>query len=36
MNTTQAVARMREELGQFEDVRELVQFIETAKRGIVK
>lgn len=36
MNTSQAVERMREELGQSEDVRELVQFIETAKRGIVK
>jgi UDP-N-acetylglucosamine acyltransferase len=36
MNTSQAIERMREELGQSEDVQELVQFIETAKRGIVK
>jgi UDP-N-acetylglucosamine acyltransferase len=36
MNTSQAIERMREELGQSEDVQELVQFIEKAKRGIVK
>ena len=36
MNTSQAVARMREELKESEDVRELVRFIETAERGIVK
>ena len=36
LNTSQAVGRMREELLDSEDVRELVRFIETAERGIVK
>jgi UDP-N-acetylglucosamine acyltransferase len=36
LNTSQAIARMREEMGDSEDVRELVRFIETAERGIVK
>jgi UDP-N-acetylglucosamine acyltransferase len=36
LNTSQALARMREELRESEDVRELVRFIETAERGIVK
>jgi UDP-N-acetylglucosamine acyltransferase len=36
MNTTQALAEMRKSLGDSEDVRELIQFIETAERGIVK
>jgi len=35
-NTSQAVAEMREKLGESEDVRELIRFIEAAKRGIVK
>lgn len=36
MNTTQAVAEMRKSLGDSEDVQELIRFIETAERGIVK
>jgi UDP-N-acetylglucosamine acyltransferase len=35
-NTSQAVAEMREKLGESEDVRELIRFIEAAERGIVK
>jgi UDP-N-acetylglucosamine acyltransferase len=36
MNTTQALAKMRETLGDWTDVQELIQFIEAAERGIVK
>ena len=36
MNTTQALAKMRESLGDSEDVQELIRFIETAERGVVK
>jgi len=36
MNTTQALAEMRKSLGDSDDVRELIRFIETAERGIVK
>ena len=36
MNTTQAVAEMRKSLGKSEDVKELIEFIETAERGIIK
>ena len=36
MNTTQALAEMRKSLGESEDVQELIRFIETAERGIVK
>ena len=36
MNTTQALAKMRKSLGDSEDVQELIDFIETADRGIVK
>jgi UDP-N-acetylglucosamine acyltransferase len=36
MNTTQALAKMKETLGDSNDVRELIQFIESAERGIVK
>jgi UDP-N-acetylglucosamine acyltransferase len=36
MNTSQALAAMRKSLGDSEDVRELIRFIETAERGIVK
>ena len=36
LNTSQAIARLREEMGDSEDVRELVRFVETAERGIVK
>jgi UDP-N-acetylglucosamine acyltransferase len=36
MNTSQALAEMRKSLGESEDVRELIRFIETAERGIVK
>jgi UDP-N-acetylglucosamine acyltransferase len=36
MNTTQALAEMGKTFGESEDVRELIRFIETAERGIVK
>jgi UDP-N-acetylglucosamine acyltransferase len=36
MNTSQALAEMRRSLGESEDVQELIRFIETAERGIVK
>jgi UDP-N-acetylglucosamine acyltransferase len=36
LNTSQALAEMRAALADSADVRELVQFIETAERGIVK
>ena len=36
MNTSQALAEMRKSLGESEDVQELIRFIETAERGIVK
>ena len=36
MNTTQALAEMRARFADSEDVRELVKFIQTAERGIVK
>lgn len=36
MNTSQAVAEMRKSLGNSEDIQELIQFIETSERGIVK
>jgi UDP-N-acetylglucosamine acyltransferase len=36
MNTTQALAEIRKSLGDSEDVQELIRFIETAERGIVK
>lgn len=36
LNTTQAVARMRETLGASEDVKQLIEFIETSKRGFIK
>jgi UDP-N-acetylglucosamine acyltransferase len=36
MNTSQALEEMRKALGNSEDVRELIQFVETAERGIVK
>jgi UDP-N-acetylglucosamine acyltransferase len=36
MNTSQALVEMRKSLGDSEDVRELIRFIETAERGIVK
>ena len=36
MNTTQALAEMRAELAESADVQELIRFIETAERGIVK
>ncbi len=36
LNTTQALARMREELGGSEDVEHMVRFIESAERGIAK
>lgn len=35
-NTSQALAEMRETLADSPDVRELIQFIETSERGIVK
>jgi UDP-N-acetylglucosamine acyltransferase len=36
LNTSQALAEMRRKLGSSEDVLELIRFIETAERGIVK
>jgi UDP-N-acetylglucosamine acyltransferase len=36
LNTTQALAEMRAKLGETDDVQELIRFIETAERGIVK
>jgi len=33
MNTTQALAKMRESLGDFEDVQELIRFIETGRNA---
>jgi UDP-N-acetylglucosamine acyltransferase len=36
LNTNQALAEMRKSLGESADVAELIQFIETAERGIVK
>jgi len=36
MNTTQALAKMKETLNDSSDVQELIQFIESAERGIVK
>jgi len=36
MNTTQALAEMRSKLAGSDDVEELIRFIETAERGIVK
>src|SRR5512132_2583970 len=36
LNTTQAIARIREEIENIPEVDELMQFIETSKRGVVK
>ncbi|HXM94904.1 MAG TPA: acyl-ACP--UDP-N-acetylglucosamine O-acyltransferase [Candidatus Dormibacteraeota bacterium] len=36
MNTSQALAQMRDALGDSEDIQELIHFIEHAERGIVK
>lgn len=36
LNTSQALEKMRSLLGDSEDVQKLIQFIETAERGIVK
>lgn len=36
MNTSQALAKMKETLGEWTDVQDLIQFIESAERGIVK
>jgi len=36
LNTTQAVAELRAQFGDSEDVRELVEFIESSKRGVIK
>lgn len=35
-NTTQAIGELREILGKSEDVQELIRFVESAQRGIVK
>ena len=35
-NTTQALEEMRRELGNSEDVKEMIEFVEKAERGIVK
>jgi UDP-N-acetylglucosamine acyltransferase len=36
LNTTQALARIEEEVGATDEVRELVQFIQTSKHGFIK
>jgi UDP-N-acetylglucosamine acyltransferase len=36
LNTTQAVSKMRETFPESEDIQELIGFIETAERGLVK
>ncbi|HKF52165.1 MAG TPA: hypothetical protein VKB26_07610, partial [Candidatus Acidoferrales bacterium] len=36
LNTSQAIERMRATLNGSEDVSELIQFIETAERGLIK
>ena len=36
LNTTQALERIREEIKDSEEVNELVRFVETSKRGVVK
>ena len=36
LNTSQALAEMRKSLGDSADVQELIKFIESAERGIVK
>src|SRR6266850_2194730 len=36
LNTTQALGRIREEIQNSEEVNELVRFVETSKRGVVK
>jgi UDP-N-acetylglucosamine acyltransferase len=36
LNTSQAIAKMREQMAASEDVQELIRFIEAAERGIVK
>jgi UDP-N-acetylglucosamine acyltransferase len=36
LNTTQAVAAMKESFGDSSDVKELIEFIESAERGVVK
>ena len=36
INTSQALEQMRAKLGESEDVKELIAFTQTAKRGIVK
>jgi acyl-[acyl carrier protein]--UDP-N-acetylglucosamine O-acyltransferase len=35
-NTTQALEEMRRELGNSDDVKEMIEFVEKAERGIVK
>jgi UDP-N-acetylglucosamine acyltransferase len=35
-NTTQAIEEMRKELGNSDDVKEMIEFVEKAERGIVK
>jgi len=36
LNTTQALARIREEIKGSDEVNELVQFVESSKRGVIK
>jgi UDP-N-acetylglucosamine acyltransferase len=36
LNTTQALSAIREEIEDSSEVEELVRFIETSKRGVVK
>jgi hypothetical protein len=36
LNTSQAIAKMRETMPDSEDVKELIAFIERAERGLTK
>jgi acyl-[acyl carrier protein]--UDP-N-acetylglucosamine O-acyltransferase len=35
-NTSQAIEELRKTMGESEDVKELIEFVEKAERGIVK
>jgi UDP-N-acetylglucosamine acyltransferase len=35
-NTSQAIAELRKTMGESQDVKELIEFVEKAERGIVK
>jgi acyl-[acyl carrier protein]--UDP-N-acetylglucosamine O-acyltransferase len=36
LNTSQALERIREEIAGVNEVAELIRFIETSKRGVIK